>query len=227
MSITSPVNFPNAGHSYANTTKPIDIDVRFTVASTDTGGKGITSLKSNGYALNVFMHTTQTPATGNPNPASGLIVVQLMGNYNLMLRHDASMVSPVSGTPLKIDNGATLTVGNVYQITTLGNATQAQWTTLGVPAGVTPKVGTTFIAIATGAGSGNTSTSRVEAMSVSGVDHIELCGGVSNLSNPAQNGGAYHIFQALAAGSLTAPADGTIINMKLRFDGSSVTVDGL
>lgn len=247
----SPVNFPNKGNLFSNIVKPIDINMKFIVNHADTGGLGITGLVSNGYVKNVFMNTNQTPGANNgvtnPNPAAGFALIQLAGNFNKHIGTRVSIASP-AGSNLKIDNGATLSIGQVYQITTLGNATAAQWTTIGVPAGVTPAVGVAFVAIATGAGSGNTSTSRVAAPSVSGITSAEIVGSPTatcSTSNSAQNGGAYLLLQFLAPTIAsvattpavtnaffsplipTAPADKSTIEVQIRMDGSSVSVDGL
>lgn len=236
----APLNFPNAGHFYSNVAKPVEIDLNFIVDSTNGNGLGIRSLKSNGYVKNVFMHTTQTPGTNNgvlnPNPASGYALIELAGNFNKYLGGFTGFVTPVS-TSTKIDNGATLTVGNPYVITILGNATAAQWTTVGVPAGVTPAVGVSFIAIATGAGSGNTSTSRVQIPTTSGISVIEVIGDASqsmNNSNVAANGGGWLLIQFMAATSSsvttlipTAPAANSVCGMTIKLDASSVSVDGL
>ena len=196
----APQNFLNAGHFYSNLAKPIEIDLSFIVDSTNGNGLGIRSLKSNGYVKNVYMHTSSTPATGNPNPAAGYALVQLQGNFNRYIGGFSGFVTPVTGS-IKIDNGATLTIGNPYIITTLGNATAAQWTTVGVPAGVTPAVGVSFIAIATGAGSGNTSTSRVSTPTTSGITNIEVIGdpnqSIAN-TNVAANGGAWLLVQFMS-----------------------------
>ena len=236
----SPLNFPNKGNLFNNAVKPIDINLKFVVNAADTGGLGITGLVSNGYVKNVFMHTSQTPGANNgvtnPNPATGFAMIQLAGNFNKHMGTKVSIASP-AGTPVKIDNGATLTLHQIYQITTLGNATAAQWTTVGVPAGVTPAVGVCFVAAATGAGSGNTSTSRVAPPSLSGVTSAEIVGSptaMANTSNSATNGGAYLYIQFLAPTSAsvttmipTNPTDLSTIEMQIRMDGSSVTVDGL
>ncbi len=149
--------FPNAGHFYSNIVKPIKLDLQFTVSAADSAGLGQTSLKSNGYVRNVFMHTSTTPGTNdgatNPNPASGYALIQLKQNFNAYLGLQWSAQDPNTGS-IKIDNGATLTIGNPYTITTLGNATAAQWTTVGVPAGITPAVGVSFIWYSLGFGSG-------------------------------------------------------------------------
>lgn len=233
-------NGQNGGNFYSNITQPVKIDLQFTVAAADAGGLGVKSIKSNGYIERVFMHTSQTPGVvsgvTNPNPASGFAWIQLKSNYNVFLGELSSIQSPNTGS-IKIDNGATLTLGNVYIISTLGNATAAQWTTVGVPAGVTPAVGVSFVAIATGAGSGNTSTSRVSSPSLSGVQCIEVVGNpnvsIAN-SNIAANAGAWVLVQFLGATNSStttlipvAPADNSVVSLSLYFDRSSVSIDGL
>lgn len=231
----SPQNLPNAGHFYSNIVKPIDINLQFTVDNTN--GNGITSLKSNGYVNAVYMHCATTASAANPNPAAGYALIKLAGNYNTFIGLSSSIQEPYSGSDIKIDNGATLTIGSVYTITTLGNATAAQWSTVGVPAGIAPAVGVSFVAIATGAGSGNTSTSRVQTSVVSGISGIEIVGNPTaslNNSNVSSNAGGQIIVKFLAATNSgtttlipTAPAAGSVISLRLRLDGSSVTVDGL
>lgn len=228
-------NHPNAGHFYSNIAKPVKLDLQFVV--TPTNGLGITSLKSNGYVNNVFMHTSTTPATNNgftnPNPAVGYALIQLRNNFNAFLGSSVTFTS-TSATATKIDNAA-LTIGNPYVISTLGNASLATWQGVGLPVGVTPAVGVAFIATAVG-GSGNTLTSRVMVPSISTIDAVEMFGNpiLTANSNIMANSGEYLIAQFLASTSssvttliATAPAVGTTVNMSLFFDASSVTVDGL
>ena len=187
----------NGKSIYSNVTKLMQCNLNFIVDSANGNGLGVRSIKSNGYIENVFMHTSQTPGVGgnsltNPNPAVGFALIQMKQNFNKFLGMNAGFVTPTA-TSTKIDNGATLTVGQVYIITTLGNATGAQWTTVGVPAGVTPAVGVSFVAIATGAGSANTSTSRVMLPTTSGIDLIEVIGDTNTQTtgNIASNSGQW------------------------------------
>lgn len=208
---------------------PVLVTCNFIVDSTNGNGLGIRSLKGATVA-NVFMNTSATPASGNPNPAAGTIVVQLQDNYNRSLAGFRSIVSPVSGSAVKIDNSA-LTAGIAYTITTLGDATAAQWLAVGVPAGVIPAVGVSFIALNVGAGA-NTSTSRVMASATtgSGIAAIESVGN-SNLSiapnRLLQNYGAQFILQCRDyAGALAAPINGTVISLSFLLSNSSVEVQG-
>lgn len=235
-------NWASGGKVYAMHVKPILLDCNFVVSSTDTGGLGITSLKGP-CIQNVFMNTSATPGAGNtnpatpnvtvtnPNPAAGTIVVQFSDNYSKYFSGFNARVSPTSGSALKIDNSA-LTAGVAYVISTLGNSTTTQWHTLGVPAGVTPAVGVSFIAASVGAGA-NTSTSRVmtSAAAGTGVASIEQIGD-SNLSiapDPTSNQGygAQMILQCRDyAGAIVAPAAGSVISLSFYLSDSSILIGG-
>lgn len=211
--------------------RPVLLNCSFTVASGN--GAGITGLTGPNIA-NVFMHTTTTPSGGNPNPASGTILVRLRDGYNRLLGFMSSLTSPQSGVDVKIDNSA-MTVGVAYVITTLGNASAAKWVSIGVPIGVTPAVGVAFIA-ATNGGAGNTLTSRVQtaAATGSGIFSIEQTGNGTLALNPLasanQGYGGQLIFQTRKdttdAPAIAAPADGTVISMSFYLSDSIVTVSG-
>lgn len=297
----------NGKSIYSNVAKLCELQLQFTV--TPTNGLGVTSLKSNGYVNNVFMHTSTTPAANNgftnPNPADGYAWIQLKNNFNYFLSGMQGFISANSGSDVKIDNSA-MTAGQAYTITTLGNATLAKWQAIGVPVGVTPAVGVSFVALSNG-GAGNTLTSRVQVPSNSGISHMEIIGNpntmvnsavqsnagqwvmvqflgasvasvftgsalgththdftviggqaastsnnIANYAGPiigkeeatnatyvgadsATNGGVVAASAGTPAGTIastatyvaTAPATGSIVFMRLLFDGSSVTVDGL
>jgi hypothetical protein len=198
-------NFPNAGHFYSNMFKPIRLDLQFTV--TPTNGLGVTSLKSNGYIQNVFMHTSTTPASNNgqtnPNPANGFAIIQLRNNFNAFLGSSFA-IQGVSATSTKIDNSE-LTAGNVYIISVVGDATAAQWLAVGLPAGVTAAVGVAFVATAVGAGS-NALTSRVQVPSATNIVAMDMINNPILTQNSAiyTNAGQYLIARFLAA-SAAAP----------------------
>lgn len=222
-------NGQNGGHYYSNITQPVEISCNFVVDSANGNGLGVRSIKSNGYVQNVFMHTSAPLAgSGNPNPAAGYAMIQLVNNYNKYLGGFSGFVQATQ-TPTKIDNSA-LTIGQPYIITVLGNATAAQWLTLGVPAGVTPAVGVPFVAIATTAGTANTSTSRVSLPKSSNVFKNEVIGD-SNLTVNTQRqtyGGQYILVEFFdITGAAVAPTDGSVCGMTFIFDASSVTIDGL
>lgn len=221
----------NGKSLYSNVAMPKDVNLQFTV--TPTNGLGVTSIKSNGYVENVFMHTSTTPAIGNagitnPNPANGYALVQFKNNFNYFLNADVRFQAPSTGS-VKIDNSA-LTAGNPYIIATVGDASLSMWQGVGVPVGLTPTVGLAFIATSVGAGS-NTSSSRVSTPSSSGIVMSEVVGlpnsSIAN-SNIASYAGAWIMLQfSSATASVAAPAAGSVCCVKFSYDGSTVTIDGL
>lgn len=209
---------------------PVIISCNFIVDSTNGNGLGIRSLKGPGVQA-VLMHTSATPASNNPNPVAGTIIVRLQDNYNRALSGFNAIVSPVSGTPLKVDNSA-LTQGVAYIITTLGNSTPAQLHALGVPAGVTPAVGVAFVATSVGAGS-NTSTTRVMATAAagSGIASIETVGNSNLALSPFKGSGQGYGGQVILqcrdyAGAIAAPANESVISISLYLSNGSNTVQG-
>ncbi len=202
MANLSKRGFSQNGKSYyTNVTTPQDVSLQFTV--TPSNGLGVTSVKSNGYVRNVFMHTSTTPSANagytNPNPANGYALVQFYNPFNYYLNGYTQLIAPSTGS-VKIDNSA-LTAGAAYVISTLGDASLATWQGVGLPAGVTPAVGVSFIATGTG-GSANVSTSRVSTPLSTGIVGVEAFGNPSLssfTSSTAVNGGAWVLLQFLGA----------------------------
>lgn len=193
---------------------PVSLDANFVVDSTNGNGLGLRTLKTEGIA-NIFMHTTSTPAAGSPNPAAGYIYVQFSDSYNSYIDGFSGQVAPLSGSP--ISSG--LTIGVPYVIVSLGASTTAQWQTAGVPTNVIPSVGLSFIAAATSVAGGGT----VEAVLVSGIDHIEVVGDPrQSLTSQTPGQGGYMILKCLAAGSVTAPADGTVLGLDFQMSNSNL-----
>ncbi len=226
-------NGQNGGHFYSNVTQPVKLYLNFIVDADNSNGLGLRSLKSNGYARNVFMHTSTTPGSNNgalnPNPAAGFALIQLNSNYRYCLGMSMAIQSPLSGSPL------TATAANVsYVITALGTATLAQWQAKGLPPGLTPAVGMSFVATATGTIGGS---AAVQVPIASGVQSMEIVGNPSaelGNSNIAANGGAYLLikFMGPTNSSTTtpipvAPAEESVISLCIDLDISSVTIDGL
>ncbi len=207
----------NGKSFYTNIAKPMEVNMTFTV--TPTNGLGVTSLKSNGYVRNVFMHTSTTPTSNdgylNPNPAAGYALLQFNNNFNRYIGLTSSFVG-ATATSTSIDNSA-LTAGLVYVITIVGNASLAKWQSIGLPPGITPAVGVSFVATAVGTGS-NVLTSRVQVPTSSGISAVEVVGDPNTTiasSNIATNGGAWVVVQFLGevatiasytpAGTVSAP----------------------
>lgn len=178
-----------------------ELSASFVVAPADAGGLGLTGLVASPGISKVFMHTSATPATGNPNPPAGYVLVQFAQAFQSFLQATGTIVAPNSGTPINVTSG--LSANGVYVIQTLGTTTAAQWQTLGLPANVVPAVGQAFVAITASAGSG---TGTVEAILAtgSGLSHIEAVG------NPS-------------AGLVTSSLGGSLMLVCLGATSSSVT----
>lgn len=190
----------NGKSIYTNVAKPILVNCQFTVNHTNSAGLGITSLKSNGYIEAVFMNTTQTPGRSaggilNPNPIAGYAMVIFKNNFNYYLGGFSGQ------TAVTTSNSTTsLTTGNVYVITLVGTTTTAQWQAAGLPYGLTPTVGQSFVAIATASLSGS---GTVGIPGVLAAPTVSIIGdpnqSIANL-NVAQNAGARVIVQFSALG---------------------------
>lgn len=213
-------NFASGGRMYSMHVSPVMVDMNFIVD--DTQPSGISNLKGP-LVDEVLMHSDH--ATPSMTLQDGTILVKLQDSYNGVFNVvDASIVLAASGSDVKIDNSA-MTAGVPYRISVVGDATQAKWEAIGLPAGVEPAVGVSFIAASNG-GSGNTLTSRVQAaITTSTVAAIQLAAD-PNLSSASDNG-AYAILQCRDfAGALVAPANGTKISIQMYMSNSSIQVAG-
>jgi len=193
---------------------PVQLDASFTVDADDTAGAGITGLDTEGITA-VYMHTSATPATGSPNPDAGYILVKFSDSYNKVINVESDRRSPTSGS----DISTGLNVGTPYVISALGSTTTAQWQTAGLPTNMTPAVGQSFIAAATSVAGGGT----VQASSVSGIDSIEVVGDPNaTLRSTTPGQGGYVVLQCLLDGVVTAPADGTEIDLSFLLSNSNL-----
>lgn len=216
----------NGKSCYQNIAKPMSTWLTFTV--TPTNGVGVTSVKSNGYVEYVFMHTSTTPSSTagflNPNPANGFAVISIKNNaFNKFVGVRGTVVA----TPTSTSTTST-TANSSFVITALGTATTAQWQAVGLPAGMTPTVGQSFVATASSSIGGS---ATVGVPGVSNVGAISIVGDPTTMvgnSNIAAYSGAQIIllFQDFA-GAAVAPTAGSIVRLELVYDGSSVTIDGL
>ena len=197
---------------------PVLLDCNFVVDSSNGNGLGIRSLKGP-YVEAVYMHTSATPAAGNPNPGNGVIIVQLQDNYNRYYGGWSGQVSPI-GTPVTSTTNHT-----AYIITSLGTASRAQWTAAGLSPNITPAVGVSFVATQTASIGGSASVAPI-ATAGSGIDHIEVIGDANLSLAPANAAGGQLIFQCFSAGAAAAPADGTIISLAMLLSNSSVLIQG-
>jgi len=207
---------------------PVQLDCNFVVDSTNGNGLGIRSLKGQGIQA-VYMNTSATPA-GPVNPAAGYIYVQLQDSYNRYLAGTSGIVVPSTGAPISISGTGVLTVGVPYIIASVGTSTAANWQAVGLPEGITPAVGVSFFATATGGGTG---TGSVVASGVAAIDTITVVGN-ANLTTgfvapEVGTSAPYIILKCIGATSSSvttqtaiAPAAGSVIGLTFLFSNSSV-----
>jgi hypothetical protein len=194
---------------------PVLLDCNFIVDSTNGNGLGIRSLKGPGIAA-VYMNTSATPAPGNPNPAPGVILLELQDTYYRYFGGFSGQAGPVSSS-------STSTTANAAQvITSLGTATLAQWQAVGFPVGNTPNVGAAFIPTSSALIGGS---ATVASTTASGIDHIEVVGDPNQTLN-APAGTNQIVLACYLNTTLTAPANNSVIQLSSYLSNSSVTFAG-
>ncbi len=172
------------------------LGVSFVVDSTNANGLGVSSATFNGVGTpKIYMHTSQTPAVGNPNPAAGYLMVQLPKAYTAFVSSAAAIIGPQSGTPINVTSGVTAGLG--YVITSVGTTSLSQWQSIGLKAGITPAVGVAFIASASTTATG-TGVVQVPAALGSAVSNFELIGSPS--LSAAATGGAWLLGRFFGSG---------------------------
>jgi hypothetical protein len=106
----------NYGKFYSFQSKPVILDLQFQVNS--AVGAGVQNVKGQGVQA-VYMHTSTTPVTGSPNPATGICLIHLAYSYTRIYAGPWNIVSPLTGSDLAI-NATALTAHQPYQITAVG-----------------------------------------------------------------------------------------------------------
>jgi len=168
---------------------------------------------------------TLTYAANGFNPSAGIIVVQLQETLKRYYQGSFQSGYAVTGAAL------TATVADVvYVINALGTATLAQWQAVGLPIGITPAVGVSFIATASGTIGGSAS---VKAAGSSGVASVEYVGDPNLTLQSSKklimgvSSGAYLIFKCFDyAGAVVAPLAQSQMNMDIYLSNSKITVQG-
>lgn len=171
----------------------VEIDCNFVIDSTNGNGLGIRSLKSaGGLVSNVYGFST-SPVAGN-NVPSGYVQIFFKDNYYKYLAGFSGFVAPTS-TSVNITSG--LSVGTVYVIVSVGTSTPANWQAVGLPVGITPAVGVSFIATSSSPGTG---TGIVQTPTATGSlsTNVEVIGDGTTTINPSPAGNGYIILRYMA-----------------------------
>lgn len=115
---------------------------------------------------------------------------------------------------------AGLATGFAFALT-VSDTNSLDWHSVGLPYGVSPAVGASFVAIATGAGA---STGQVYAPGVSGISSVEVIGDPNvslapHVSGPSARVGGWVLVQFLnGSAAVTAPAAGSVVGMSFYVD---------
>ncbi len=180
------------------------------------------------------------------------LVVTLNGlRANTLLNPNAPNVAPFSAA-----GTTTVTVTNVVNQPFPGGAADGaiatgfafavtksktnnnNWNNVGLPKGVLPAVGASFIATAVGDATLGTSSGLVKLPGVSGINSIELVGDPNQSIYPIPQGGSGHVgswvlvqFLAPTSSSVTtqlatAPADLSVVRLSFYLEQSSVLIAG-
>jgi len=158
-----------------------------------SGGKGITSITK---------------------LATGIYQIKLQENFNHFVGADFTFESPVTGG--SVSDGS-FSVGALYQITAVGTT---DWTSSGLPAGLTAAVGQTFVASATG-GAG---TGTAKAIGKGNIMKVEVAGmAADTMLLPQPIGGVINIQTFDKTEALADPTALSSIRFALFFRNSSVT----
>ena len=150
--------------------------------------------------------------------ATGVYRINLADEYNRYLHGNAAFVAPVTGSPV---SAGSLVTGTLYVIASLGTS---DFTKVGIPVGLTPNVGMSFVATGTTTGTGSAiavATSGISAVEVVGDPNVSIDQPVKGTSFP------YIIMQCFNfSGALADPAAGSVCGFDMMLRNSSVKGKG-
>lgn len=155
--------------------------------------------------------------------AAGIYQLRLADNYISLLQHDVQFSTTTTGSAIA---AGSLNPTTVYQITTMGTTTQAQWVTAGVPSTVTAAVGVVFKCAATSAGTGTAT-----AVAPQNINRVDLVGNPNLMASQpfTQGNGMYITIMCVAPTDATTttaiaadPTNGTTMRIRLLLSNSSI-----
>lgn len=207
---------PQDGNQTIPANNSVPLPIYFTISSgSATAGSVWTDGSGNLYTVATTLAsgtTLKTNGTAAPNPAAGTLTFVSGTGATTALIYSAAVAGLATG----------FTFGQTVSDTNLGD-----WQGVGLPKGLTPTVGQSFIATSTGAGA---STGTVKTSTVSGITSMEVIGDPNQSFAPLPQGGTTYkggwvLVQLLGATSSsvttlipTAPAAGTVVGMSFYVD---------
>ncbi len=203
------------------------VPVQVTIASGATAGNITTAISAVALALADSQPAgVHLPAGVAPFTSSGA------GGATLTLTSTGGLTIPGAPQPGVIAGTAWTFAQTVY------NTNQKCWNGVGLPKGIVPALGASFVATATGLSVGGGSTGMVKVPGVSGISKVEMIGEANVELGPVPMGGSPNVggwvmAQCLAASSSsvttmipTQPAAGSRIQLSFFVESKSVIVAG-
>lgn len=184
-----------------------------------------------GADLVITLENLLAAQPGNISAPSGVYSFTAAGTTTVTVTNTVNTPFPGGPADGLIATGFTFAV-------TKDQTNLQNWQAIGLPKGVVPNVGASFIATATGYSSRGGSTGQVQLATVSGISSIEVIGDPNQSVSPqpmggSPNKGAWILVQFMAPTSAsvttqlpTAPASGTVVGMSFYMEQGSTTIDG-
>lgn len=216
----------------------------FSVAGVGTAPTGLTGVTlvqqsiASGASAATIGAALVTTIAALPSGISGVFSFTAAGTTTVTVTSTATNpYAPLPGAPAD----GTAPTGFTFA-RTVTKTNQNNWNNVGLPKGVAPVAGATFIATATGDSTGGSSTGTVKAVGVSAISSIEVVGFPNYTLSPAPMGGTGYkggwimlqfLAPTISTGAYiapmipTTPADGSLVNLSLYLESSSVVISGL
>lgn len=196
-------------------TIPGAILVQQSIATNDTAA-------TIGTALAVTLNVLLAAQPGNVSAPAGVYSFTATGTTTVTaVSTQHSPYMPLPGAPAD----GTIATGFTFAVTKYITNLQ-DWQAVGVPKGVTPAVGVSFVATATGYSTGGGSTGTVKAFTVSGISSIEVLGDDNLSISPipmggSPNTGGWILIKFILTTTATAPAASTGVKMTILLEQAS------
>lgn len=187
-----------------------------------------------GTKLAVVLNALLATQLLNPYAPSGVFSFTVTGTTTLtVVSTQTNPYGPLPGVPADGIPATGFTFASVDF-----NSNLANWQAVGLPPGVVPNVGASFIAIATGSSTGGGSTGTVQSPGVSGMTSIEVVGDPNQSIAPIPMGGSGHsggliLVQFLAPTNsstttavATNPPNNTVVGMTFYVEQASQIIAG-
>lgn len=186
-----------------------------------------------GAALVITINQLLAAQPGNLTAPSGVFSFTSSGTTTVTIVSTSLPQGPLPGTPMDGVIPTGFTFGSVDFSTNIQD-----WQGVGLPKGILPTVGASFVATATGYSTGGGSTGLVQTPSVSGISVMEVVGDPNQTLAPMPMGGTANIggwimisFLAATNSSTTtliptAPAAGSVCGLSFEVEAGSILIAG-